>query len=244
MKSIQSRQNEKFKTWLSLLEGRGIKKQRQAIISGSRLVSEFLKLHSSLARELLVPSKNASHIDAPKVEVFDLATELFRELDIFGTKSPLLVVETPSLEPWIEHPPKGLELIVALSDPGNLGAVLRSALAFNANRVVLCQECSSPFLPKAIRASSGACFALPLIAGPSIHEIKPQSAHCLDLEGEALTQFQWPQDLSLVLGEEGQGIPQSLHAKALTIPIHNKSESLNAMAAASIALFSYRSAWP
>jgi len=242
MNEINSRQNVKFKTWLSLTEARGIKKSGLALISGEKLVQEFLRQNPSQAADLIYPPK-AREIAAPKnVKSYSLSAPLFKSLDVLGTHAPLLCVRTPEIAEWKGGAPQGLELILALSDPGNLGALLRSAEAFGVTRVILTQESAMPFLPKTIRASSGAVlrislckFSLPLA------EVTADSLYALDMNGTDIRQFQWPNDLYLVLGEEGRGIPPSLKTKTLTIPMARTVESLNAMVAASIALFSYRS---
>lgn len=232
---IGSRQNIRFKDWLSLLEGRGIKKSRRALVSGPKIVAEILD--SGLARELLLPPK--SGLPAPEVKSYRMSAPLFKELDVLGTNSPLLVVETPEVAEWQPGPPSGLELVVALSDPGNLGALLRSAEAFGARRVILCEECCSPFLPKVTRGASGANLRLPLARAGSLAGLKLQSAYGLHMDGSDIREFNWPRDLFLVLGEEGRGLPHDLNLTKVSIPMGGKTESLNATVAASIALFSY-----
>ncbi|MCB0394390.1 MAG: hypothetical protein KDD25_07510, partial [Bdellovibrionales bacterium] len=61
----------------------------------------------------------------------------------------------------------------------------------------------------------------------------------LDMNGRSLSEFEWPKVTNLLLGEEGQGIPQSLKRRSISIPIHSEVESLNASAALSIALYSW-----
>ncbi len=237
---IESHQNAKFKTWLSLLEARGIKKHQLVLLSGAKLVNEFLRERPERAVELLSSAKLPQLV--PPVPVYALASPLFRELDIFGTGYPLLVAHAPELEDFQTAPPKGLELVVALSDPGNLGALLRSAEAFGASRVILCREACSPFLPKALRAACGATFRLKLAASAMpLAEFNLPSAYGLALQGDPLTRFQWPRNLYLILGAEGLGLPKQLVYKALTIPTTGQGESLNATVAAAIALFSYHS---
>jgi TrmH family RNA methyltransferase len=237
---ITSAQNPKFKSWSALIEARGIKKAQRAIVSGRKLVNEFLKQNPSGAEDLLCPPKS-EEVTIPKhVKSYRLASPIFKQLDVMGTKAPLLVVKLSQLETWSPRAPQGLELIVALSDPGNLGALLRSAEAFGVSRVILTEESCSPFLPKAIRAGSGANFRIPLATAGPLAELNVPNAYCLDMNGQDLGQFAWPKNLYLILGEEGRGVPQSLKAQALSIPMAGQVESLNAMAAASIALFSYR----
>lgn len=241
MNDITSRQNVKFKTWQTLLEARGIKKAGRALIAGEKLVREFLLQNPEAAEDLIYPPE-AKELPAPKtVRSYRLTAALFKVLDVMGTKSPLLCVRTPELKEWKSAPARGLELIVALSDPGNLGAVLRSAEAFGVTRVILTQEACSPFLPRAVRSSSGACFRIQIAkTDRALNQISVSGGFSLDMNGEKLEEFKWPRDLYLILGEEGRGVPQELDLKPLSISMSGKIESLNAMAAASIALYSYR----
>jgi TrmH family RNA methyltransferase len=242
MSLIESAHNAKFKSWMGLLEAKGIKKQRQALISGRRLVEEFLENSPKSARDLILPEKMGMPTLASHIRVHKLGGSLFSKLDVFGTRWPLLVVEVPALPDWKPTvKPSGLELIVALSDPGNLGTLLRSAEAFGVNRVILTQECSSPFLPKVIRASSGSVFRMNLARTGSIDRLEPvQGGHSLDMNGVEIQKFAWPKNVYLVLGEEGQGVPESLNLKRIAIPMQGKTESLNAPTAAAIAMFSYQ----
>lgn len=241
MNEISSRQNPKFKSWLSCQEGRGIKKGGRALISGEKLVREFLDQNPKLAEDLIYPAK-FDEIAAPShVKHYRLNSALFNAVDSLGTKSPVLCVKTPEIPTWPGGAPNGLELIVALSDPGNMGAVLRSAEAFGVRRVILTQEACSPFLPRAIRAASGAAFRLSVArVEKPLAQLDISNGCALDMHGEDLARFAWPHDLYLILGEEGRGVPESLKLKSLSIAMNGKTESLNATIAASIALFAYR----
>jgi RNA methyltransferase, TrmH family len=240
MIEINSRQNAKFKTWSALTEARGIKKAGRALISGRKLVAEFLKQNPKACEDLIFPPK-AAELEYPSpVKAHQLAGPLFKELDVMGTKAPLLVVKHPPIAEWTGESAQGLELIVALSDPGNLGALLRSAEAFGVRRVILSEESASPFLPKTTRGASLANFRLQLASTGPLDQIKVPDAYCLNMSGENLGNFAWPQNLFLILGEEGRGIPAGLSMGSISIPMMGQVESLNAAVAASIALFSYR----
>lgn len=236
---IESRHNPKFRIWLSLLEAKGIKKQGLALVTGRKIVDEILSQNPKLASDLLLPEKFGTPSLPSHIGVHTLAKPLFQALDVFGTRSPLLVVKTPTLSNWKNSKPEGLSLIVALSDPGNLGALLRSAEAFGAQQVILSQESCSPFLPKSIRASSGACFRLPLLKTGSLDQINDLKGYSLNMSGANIGEFAWPKNLYLVLGEEGQGVPEDLKLTPIAIPMQGQIESLNATTAAAIAMFSY-----
>jgi TrmH family RNA methyltransferase len=140
-------------------------------------------------------------------------------------------------ERW--SPPAG-PLCVALwgvGDPGNVGAVLRSALAFGASSVALGPGCADPFGPKAVRASMGAVFAMPVARVAAVAELPGRTVALAARAGEALL---GPADgeLTILVGAEREGLPGDVVAacdRVAHIPI--ASESLNAAMAATVALY-------
>lgn len=246
MLQIDSPQNPRYRTWLSLLEGRGIRKARRFLLAGLKTVPEALARWPERFGELLTddPARIEGWSLPANVQPVLLAKPLFRELDVSGTHAPLLVGTVPEMPSAnLSAAPKGLELVCALSDPSNLGALLRSAASFGASRVVLLEEAANPFHPRATRAASNALFELELARGPRFAELGEVAGpvFALDAGGEDLSRLDWPSDLRLILGEEGQGVPANLSARRLTIPTTGSVESLNATVAASIALFSWYS---
>ncbi len=239
---IESPQNPRFKLWESLLDSRGLKKHGQFLLAGLKTVPEALARYPDRFTALLVadPAQAAGWTLPPGVEPVRLAPALFRALDQSGTGFPLLVGRTPALEPVdLSRPPEGLELVCALGDPSNLGALLRSAAAFGARRIVLLEGAAHPFHPKCLRAAANAQFELTLLRGPRWADLGAAAGplFALDADGEDLSTLDWPRDLRLVLGEEGQGVPAGLPARRLSVPTTGAVESLNATVAASVALF-------
>jgi RNA methyltransferase, TrmH family len=122
-------------------------------------------------------------------------------------------------------------------DPGNVGAVLRSALAFGAGSVALGPGCADPYGPKAVRAAMGAAFAVP-IARVEAPDVLPGERIALAAgRGEPLS---GPPagEATLIVGAERDGLPADVLTTAdriAHIPIH--SESLNAAMAATVALY-------
>ena len=122
-------------------------------------------------------------------------------------------------------------------DPGNVGTVLRSALAFGAASVTLGPDCADPFAPKAVRASMGAIFALPVarVAEPS--ELPGTKVGLAARAGDPLA---GPLDepVTIMIGAERVGLPADVLAacdRVAHIPI--ATESLNAAMAATVALY-------
>ncbi|MGQ9365539.1 TrmH family RNA methyltransferase [Azospirillum sp. ST 5-10] len=244
---IESPQNPRFKLWESLLESRGLKKHGQFLLAGLKTVPEALARHPDRFTAVLsdAPERLAGWPLPAGLEVVQLAPALFRRLDAAGTGFPLLLGRVPAMPAAdLARPPQGLELVCALSDPSNLGALLRSAAAFGVRRVVLLEESAHPFHPKCLRAAANAQFALTLLRGPRWPALNDAAGPLVALDGGGadLTRFAWPADLRLVLGEEGQGVPAGLPALRLAVPTTGAVESLNATVAASVALFAWRAA--
>jgi RNA methyltransferase, TrmH family len=120
-------------------------------------------------------------------------------------------------------------------DPGNVGAVLRSALAFGASCVALGPDTADPFGPKAVRASMGAIFAIPVARVASIAQLPAPRVALVAAAGEPV---RGPLQGSLVIGAERAGLPEEVVAACdavAHIPI--AGDSLNAAMAATIALY-------
>lgn len=130
-----------------------------------------------------------------------------------------------------------------LADPGNVGACLRSAHAFGASCVALGPHCADPYSPKAVRASMGAIFAVPLAHVSSIADLRGRTIALAAREGVPLSELAAKLDvasetLTLLIGAERQGLPAKVMKgcdEVAHIPI--ASESLNAAMAASVALY-------
>jgi TrmH family RNA methyltransferase len=124
-----------------------------------------------------------------------------------------------------------------VGDPGNVGAILRSALAFGAGSVVLGPGCADPFGPKAVRASMGAIFDVPLARAASVDDLPGERIALVAGTGAALA---GPADgaTTLVVGAERAGLPADVVTRCdrvARIPI--ATESLNAAMAATVALY-------
>jgi len=232
---IQSETNDRFKLWKSLLTSKGIKKEGTAILSGKKLIQEYLlKYSNQIVAELRLEKQPAVSL-APQ---FILSANIFSELDELGTHFNLLVIKTPELPKWKDDLKSGMVLFLPLGDPSNLGAAIRSAHSFQVDQIVLLQESANTYLPKTIKSSAGSVFSAPLYIGPTLSQL-PMEVIALDQSGKSLPDFQWPKLSYLVVGEEGPGLKGLQIQKKVTIPIENV-ESLNATVATSIALYDWK----
>lgn len=137
-----------------------------------------------------------------------------------------------------------------LADPGNMGTVLRTALAADVDKVLLTQRCVDCFSPKVVRAAVGAHVALPIVPDLSWEAIRAHvTAHCASQSRIFLAAADGQQDyyrlnftqpFALIIGSEAHGPSQSarkLASTTITIPLANGVESLNAAIATSIILY-------
>jgi RNA methyltransferase, TrmH family len=141
---------------------------------------------------------------------------------------------------WAQAPAGPLCVALhGIADPGNVGTILRSALAFGASSVALGPDCADPYGPKAVRASMGALYAVPLARFGAAGEL-PGTKVALDAHtGATIAVLDAPDGpLTLLVGAERAGLPDDVLAacdRTVRIPI--ASESLNAAMAATVALY-------
>jgi RNA methyltransferase, TrmH family len=122
-----------------------------------------------------------------------------------------------------------------VSDPGNVGTLIRAADAFGA-AVALSPECADPLGPRALRATAGAIFRVPLVEWDDVPE---RRIALLAHDGEPLRSVDLEPPLAFLLGSEREGLPESLVTQChkATIATPGEAESLNVAAAGAIALY-------
>lgn len=247
IRKIESPSNREYRKFLSLLTGRGIRKNGLALFSGERPVAELIRSSPDACKGWITPQK--SEAPPPKdasrsITWYRLSAPLFRELDVSGTGEPLLLAELPDLPAWEgDSLPEGCTLLIPFQDPENVGAVIRSAAAFGVARVVLLAEAANPFLPRSQRAAGSTLFRVPLFKGPSINRIEAGGWPLLTLSarGRDLASFDFPDRFALLAGMEGPGLPDRFRSdEALAIGMEPGVESLNAASAVAVTLYAWR----
>ena len=135
-----------------------------------------------------------------------------------------------------------------MQDPGNVGTMVRTAAAFGFDGILLLGACADPWGPKAVRASMGAIFRLPVWerpdTGEALLEMKdsglPLYAAALREDAARVGSLGFPPALVLAIGNEGHGLSAPVLAaaeKILRIPMAPGAESLNAAAAAAVLMW-------
>ena len=238
---ISSPQNPRYKAWLRLTDAKGIKKHGEAIMAGRKVLAEVLQQFPQRVAGLIATAEaELEHLPVPPgLPVFITTPPLFADLDIYGTKGPLLLLHAPPLPEWDETVPEGLTLFLPFQNPINLGTTLRSAAALGAS-VVLLQEAATPYLPKSLRASGPALFQTPVMQGPPLArlaELHHLPLFALSPKGSNIFSFAFPKAVGLVAGMEGPGLDDHWPPdKRLSIPMQPQVESLNAAIAVAMAM--------
>jgi TrmH family RNA methyltransferase len=207
----------------------------------------------------------AAYLDRPEVAIPVLHTtdRLFE--GIADTEHPqgvaaLVTPRTFTFEE-ISRSAGAAPLIVVLAgvqDPGNVGTIVRAAAAFGATAAVTAASgqsgTASPFSPKALRASAGAALHLPLLAGMAVPALLTQlrAAGIQSLASSAREdsvglqpvfapwEVDWRAPVALLIGNEGQGLPEDIERAAdarVRVPMSSAVESLNAAAAATVLFY-------
>ncbi len=247
VKEITSPDNPEFKSFLKLIRARGIRKYGMALLSRPKQVREVLKDFPNQCVGIILSDlkKTSLELLTEDMSIYHLSSNLFRQVDLFDTGRPILLVRVPRFAQWHEEVrAKGCTLCIPFQDPANVGAVIRSAAAFGVSRVVMLEEAAHPFLPKSVRVAGSALFRVPLFQGPSLNEFKLSGGPVVTLspDGEDIGGYRFPDTFCMVSGLEGPGLPDNFKERmALAIPMEHGVESINAALATGIALYLWKS---
>ena len=230
------------------------------VLEGAKLLEVALDAEASLEAVYHAPGALASRTAADLVErareggarVFPLRDGVLERVTDTVTPQPLCAVAAtrdvplPTLLAAGEIARRPLVVCVDVRDPGNLGAILRSADAAGTAGVLVCGESTDVYNPKVVRASAGAIFRVPLaLAGDAGEALAAVGAAglrrvgTLARGGEDYTLASLDPPLALVLGNEASGLGAPVAALldgAVTIPMEG-GESLNVAMAATVLCF-------
>lgn len=235
---IESKQNPKIKELANLRKPSGRLGKKEFIIEGFHLLEMALKRNVvkrifSLKEIKNVPSLVPQYLVTP--EIMEKISE---------EKTPQGVVAVCELLKSNSNYSGHILYLDGVSDPGNLGTLLRTALAFGYNTVILSKECCSIYNEKAIQSSQGAIFDLNIIEGEDdLSKFKKlgYEIYVTEIKGSVSLEEVSPKDKHvLVLGNEAHGVSKKaleLADKRVRIDIQN-IESLNVGVAGGIAMYS------
>ena len=227
---IESLSNAKVKNWNKLKEKKYRDEAGLFLIEGDHLIKEALK------KQMVV-----STIGLNETYDYTVNPEILKKLS--SQKSG--VKEIAVVKKIEEKKVEGDKILILdnIQDPGNLGTIIRSAVAFNISTIILSDDCVDLYNDKVIRSSEGMIFNINIVRKKLI-EIIPKlkkngyTVYATTVNGNGY--FENDSKIALVIGNEGNGIKKdilSLCDKNITIKINKDCERLNAGVAASILMY-------
>jgi TrmH family RNA methyltransferase len=175
-------------------------------------------------------------------EIFALAPNVLERVATTEAPQPLLAV-LKIRQPTVADLAGASLVVVAdrITDPGNLGTMLRSSEAAGVNGVVLITGSVDPFNPKVVRASAGALFHVPVVADAALHELRLLALPLVGTSshrGVPYTEARLTTPFALVMGSEAHGVDDQIPIDSwLTIPHAGRAESLNVAMATTVVVF-------
>ncbi len=246
MALLASKANPRFKALLARLRPSGTRRT-DTLLLGGKLIEAWAEVRGTPAGRRLRPAlwlrldQAAPHsLEAELgLDTLVLGEALMRDLAEAGSSPEHALLAEVGPDP-AGPLPKRVIGAWGIQDPGNLGAILRSAAAFGFQEALLGPGCADPFSPRALRGSMGAAFLMPL---RRVARLELDAGRWFALDGGPgavpLAEADLAEPLRLWVGNEGHGwanveLPPAL--RRLAIPIQGV-ESLNAAVAAGIACY-------
>jgi TrmH family RNA methyltransferase len=275
-KLIRSQNNQKVKHCVKLLTSKKYRDEQQKVmLCGLTLLEEIGPYMPEISSVFYVGDERSDvledpymYIDSPFVrELLESSTSKYNVTkQVMGKLCNLTTVheshvaaevDLPTYQDFRAYAPGTLKRLLVLEktqDPGNLGTLLRSCVAFGFDGVFLLPGCADPFNDKTVRASRGSCFRMPLMQGNvetwkevvDTHGLMAIAADVMNSGGveDSEAYDLGPSTLdalgdvhvSLVAGSEGSGLSDEMrrHCRLVSIPMSDEMESLNVATAASI----------
>ena len=219
-------------------------------IEGSRLVKGALDWSSTVegvyCTEAFYKDNHESSIfnDIEKDKIKIVTERIFK--NICSTQSPSGIAAMCTLPPKksINLEEKQWMYFDQISDPGNLGTLLRSASWFGLKNIALSPRSVDPYNPKVVRAAMGAHFGINLYINVNLNKfLKTHTIIAASQKGTDITYFNFPKKSVFVFGNEAHGIStkrMKIVQEFITIKRFGTGESLNIASAASIIMYMIR----
>lgn len=250
MEKITSRNNPKIKYACSLKKAAVSKSEGKVLAEGVRLCSDAalngIEIETCFVSEELAGSEQCKYIMDKSKYTYIIESHVAGKLS--DTKNPqgiFCVCALSQANAPIDYSGRYI-FLENLRDPGNLGTVIRTAEAFGMSGVII-DGCCSPYSPKALRASMGAAFRIPLTEtenktgfltdakknGMNLYAAVPDSS------AEDVGKIRAEKSCIVAVGNEGDGLSEELISlcKKVTIHMAGRAESLNAAQAATVLMY-------
>lgn len=235
------------------------RQQRIFVAEGEKVVRRLLESHFTVV-SVLLPEKWLREYQPllrarpEEIHAYTAEKPLLETLTGFSMYQGVLALAKipapPTLETLLKTTaqPHLFAAVDGLSNAENLGGLVRNCVAFGVQALLVGETSGSPYLRRAVRASVGAIFKLPVVETASLIEtlrwLRQEKVRCIaahpHTDRRVLPQTDFHSDCCLVFGSEGHGIsPPVLDAcdEAVAIPMHGAVDSLNVGSAAAVFLY-------
>ena len=235
---ITSNNNEKVKHFVKLRNSKGIKEYGLYIVEGEHLVTEAIKM--GIVKELILLE---GYEITTTIKTTYVNNQVLKKISLLDSVPKIMAVCRV-----LEEKEIGNKIIILdnVSDPGNVGTIIRNAVAFNIDTIILSEDSVNKYNDKLIRATQGMFFKVNIITRKLNEVIPIIQERKIEVIGTSLNTFNKLEDVekkeryALVFGNEGSGISEYVEEMCdtlLFIPISENCESLNVACASAIALY-------
>jgi len=238
---ITSLENERIKNYIKLKDKKYRKRTNTFIVEGVHLVLEAYKSGNLI--ELIIEKDEVLPLDVPTIFV---TNEIINRISSLET--PVTVLGLCKINDNKEIKGSKVLMLDGVQDPGNLGTIIRSSVAFDVDTIVLGENTVDLYNPKVVRATQGMLFHINIINRDLESVIKELKSHEIPIYG---TKVEYGEDVrsfpskdkkayGLVMGNEGAGVSSEvldMCDKYIYIDMNEKVESLNVSIATSIILY-------
>jgi len=243
---IASLDNPLVKHLVKLRTNREYRYQKKSVlVTGLKLIKEIVK--EVFFKAIIIESDCALPSFIPEGSlIYRVSSPILKKISGLDHPEPIVAeVEMPAFKPLI-----GVNFLLILdgvSDPGNMGTLLRSALGLKWDAVFIAPNCTDPFNEKALRAAKGATFRLPISSGTwedliKIVQSNSMQVYLAEIKGESFEKISFKPPLALILSNESIGASERAKeiSESISIPIHPHMESLNVATAGAILMYTLR----
>ncbi len=245
---IESRSNETVKRAKSLFAAKNRLTLSMHLIEGKKLLQEAISSGMAVREAFFEEGAEQEFIEERAI-LSERGTILYTVTRpvleaMCDTATPQRVCATVHTPPFAQSLPSGM--LVALDtvqDPGNLGAILRTADAMGASALLLSNGCADPYAPKTLRAAMGSTYHIPIWKGNLYETLASLKSDgytllCGHLNGSA-TLPGLGENCVIIIGNEGSGVSEEIASLChlVKLPMYGRAESLNASMAAGLLMY-------
>lgn len=235
--------NREEKLIRSLKQKKYRSKEALFVIEGKKLLEEALLCNREIV--YLLSTQEMSEELPPELSPTVVSEDTMKSLSSLTTPSGILaVLKKPDEKPQLSD---FILLLDGISDPGNMGTIIRNAEGFGLDEIYCSLDCVDVYSPKVVQSSMGSIFKSRIISCELSEFIDQHQGdytfYAAEMKGESIYEISWPKPLAIIMGSESHGLSTALtnkEIKKISIPIAGSLESLNVAIANAIILSEFR----